>query len=187
MHNLHFILIKAEEATHAAFEAENLILNWGDENNWRRVGGIASEDGSDDIENESHGRWGLSFLDDVDNVPKEGTYFSRAVAYLQLHLTEPVTFPSGPFSTHADLPSAISVLGDTLRAFDIENGDTHDLWRIGRNLKHLSELIDSRRARAQGEAIPQFYDWQFDYFGLTDMTEQSEGTMRYLVFLDMNS
>jgi hypothetical protein len=187
MHNLHFILIKADEATHAAFEAENLILNWGDENNWRRVGGIASEDGSDDIENESDGRWGLSFLDDADGVPREGTYFSRAVAFLDREITKPVTVLGPPYSAHPNLRSAIDALGGMLRAFDIENGDTHDLWRIGRDLKHLSELIDSRRARAQGDAIPQFYDWQFDYFGLTDMTGQSEGARRYLVFLDMYS
>ena len=29
MHNLHFILIKADSATDAAFEAENLILRLG--------------------------------------------------------------------------------------------------------------------------------------------------------------
>jgi hypothetical protein len=187
MHNLHFILIKADAATAAAFEAENLILHWGDENNWRCVGGVASEDGSDDIENESDGRWGLSFLDGEEVIPKEGTYFSRAVAYLQLHLTEPVTFAFAPYSTHPNPGSAIRELGDRLRAFDPDLGNTNDLWGIGRNLKHLSELIDSRRAREQGEAIPQFYDWHLDYFGLTDMTEQSEGARRYLVFLDMHS
>ncbi len=96
MHNLHFILIKADAATDAAFEAENLILDWGDENNWRCVGGIASEDGSDDIENHDDGRWGLSFLDGEEGIPKEGTYFSRAVAYLHREITEPVTFLPHP-------------------------------------------------------------------------------------------
>jgi hypothetical protein len=187
MHNLHFLLIKADSATDAAFEAENLILDWGDENNWRRVGGIASEDGSDDVENESDGRWGLSFLDAEEGIPREGTYFSRAVAYLHREIAEPVTFAWAPYSTHRHTQSAIRELADMLAAFDPERGNTNDLWGIGRNLKHLSELIDSRRAREQGEGIPQFYDWQFDQFGLTDMTEQSDGARRYLVFLDMHS
>jgi hypothetical protein len=187
MHNLQFILIKANEARHAAFEAENLILDWGDENNWRRVGGVASEDGSDDIENADDGRWGLSFLDDEDRVSKEGTYFSRAVGYLHREITEPVTLNFAPYSTHSTMRMAIRELGDMLTVFDPDLGNTNDLWGIGRNLKHLSELIDSRRAREQGEEIPQFYDWQFDEFGLTDMTEQSDGARRYLVFLDMHS
>jgi hypothetical protein len=51
MHNLHFLLIKADAAIDAAAEADSLILDWGDEDNWRSIGGVASEDGSDDIEN----------------------------------------------------------------------------------------------------------------------------------------
>ena len=52
----------------------------------------------------------------------------------------------------------------------------------------LSELIASRRgSRSRVKKYPQFYDWQFDHFGLTDMTEQSVGARRYLVFLDMHS
>jgi hypothetical protein len=103
MHNLHFILIKADAARDAGFEAESLILGWGDENNWRRVGGIASEYGGDDIENDGDARWGLSFLDAEEGVPKDGTYFSRAAAYLQRQIMEPVTLPFGPYTTHSDV------------------------------------------------------------------------------------
>jgi hypothetical protein len=177
MHNLHFILIKADSANEAASEAENGMLDWGDENNWRRLGGVASEDGSDDIENHDNGLWGLSYLDKQDGVPKDGTYFSRAVAYLLRRITEPVT----------DLRSALSELGDRLREFDPDHGDSYDLWAIGRDLKHLSELMDSRKGLKHGTEIPEFYEWQFDHFGLTDMTEDSEGARRYLVFLDMHS
>jgi hypothetical protein len=187
MHNLHFILINAGSAAKAAFEAEHLILDWGNENNWRSIGGVASENGSDDIENHEHARWGLSFLDHEAGIPREGRYFNRAVAYLHREINEQVTLPWGPSSTHADLRSALDELSDTLSAFNPDRGDTSDLWAIGCNLKHLSELMDSRRAREQGEAIPQYYDWQFDQFGLTDMTEMSDGCRRYLVFLDMHS
>jgi hypothetical protein len=74
-----------------------------------------------------------------------------------------------------------------LRVFDPEHGNTFDLWAIGRNLKHLSEIMDSRNAARHGEEIPELFSWQFDEFGLTDMTEDSEGARRYLVFLDMHS
>jgi hypothetical protein len=187
MHNLHFILIKADSAADAAAEAENLILDWGDEDNRRRVGGVASEDGSDDIDNHDDGRWGLSFLDDEEGVSRDGTHFSRAVAYLHRQIAEPGAFPATPHSTHPDLDSALRELSDRLRAFDPARGDTHDLWCVRHNLKHLSELIDSRRRREQGEVIPEFFPWQFDHFGLTDLTAHSEGARRYLVFLDMHS
>ena len=36
MHNLHFILINADSAAEAASGVENEILDWSDENNWRR-------------------------------------------------------------------------------------------------------------------------------------------------------
>jgi hypothetical protein len=185
MHNLHFILLYADSAAEAAQEADSLILHWGDENNWRCIGGVASEDGSDNIENHDNGRWGLSYLDHVGVPPKDA--FSRAVAFLHSNVADPVIFPVTPHSTHRDLASALRDLGDRLRAFDPQSGDTHDLWCVRRNLKHLSELIDSRRQRAEGAAIPQFFPWQFDHFGLTDMTEDSVGARRYLVFLDMHS
>ena len=177
MHNLHFILIKADSATDAASEAENLILDWGNENNWRCVGGIASEDGSDDIENLDEGAWGLSFLDKEEGVPREGTYFSRAVAYLHRDITRPL----------ADLPSKLLGFSDRLRAFDPERGSPSQLEEIGRKLTHLSEHLYSRGAREHGKEIPELYEWKFDRDGLTDMTGGSEGVRRYLVFLDMHS
>ena len=177
MHNLHFILIKADSAAKAASAAENAILDWGDENNWRSVGGIASEDGSDDIENHDEGAWGLSDLDEEEGVPKEGTYFSRAVAYLHRDITRPL----------ADLPAKLLAFSDRLRAFDPEHGSPSQLEEIGRDLQHLSEHMVSRGAREGGVEIPQLYEWQFDRDGLTDMTGGSEGARRYLVFLDMHS
>lgn len=187
MHNLHFILINADSATKAAFEAEHSILDWGSENNWRSIGGIASEDGSDDVENHEDARWGLSFLDEEEGIPKEGTYFSRAVAYLHREIAQAIEFYAKPFSTHSELKSALLDLSDQLAAFDPDFGDTHDLSCVRHNLKHVSELIASRRQLKRGEAIPEFYGWQFAQFGLTDLTEHSQGARRYLVFLDMHS
>jgi hypothetical protein len=177
MHNLHFILIKADSAEDAASDAENLIVDWGNENNWRTVGGVAAEDGSDDIENHDDGGWGLTFLDEDKNVPKEGTYFSRAVAYLLSDIKEPL----------AKLPATLLELSDRLRSFDPQATGGFELWRISRDLQELSELMDSRSAHTCGAQIPELREWQFDQFGLTDMTGQSAGDRRYLVFLDMHS
>jgi hypothetical protein len=177
MHNLHFLLIKADSAAEAASEAESLILDWGDDNNWRTVGGVASEDGSDDIENHDDGRWPLSFLDRQEGIPREGTNFSRAVAHLHRQIAEPL----------AGLRPALARFGDELRAFDPEGESLWRLGEIGRELERLSEHLCTSRAGGDGAEIPEFYDWQLDRFGLTDLTEDSEGARRYLVFLDMHS
>ena len=177
MHNLHFILIKADSAKEAASDAENLIVDWGTENNWRSIGGVAAEDGSDDIENHDSGAWGLSSLDEDKDVPREGTYFSRAVTYLHNEIKEPL----------ADLPSTLLELSSRLRSFDPQAVGGFELWRIGRDLKSLSELMDSHAAHTCGAEISQLREWQFDEFGLTDLTSQSAGARRYLVFIDMHS
>lgn len=81
MHTLHFLLIFADSAADAADSAHAEIADWGNEDNWRRIGGIASEDGLDDVENAEGARWGLSFLDPNEPTPQSGTAFERAVAY----------------------------------------------------------------------------------------------------------
>jgi len=186
MHNLHLILVNADSAEEAASTVENEILHWGDENNWRRIGGIASEDGKDDVENHDSARWPLLFLDGED-MPKEGTYFSRMVAYLHAIIREPVTFPYRPYETYPDIRSALPALADVLRDFNPDTGDDHTLWAVGRNLAHLRALMKSKAALDAGKEIPEFYSWQLDNTGLTDLSEQSTGSRRYLVFLDMHS
>jgi hypothetical protein len=47
---LHFIVVRADSAKEAAEDVTSEIINWGNEDNWRSIGGIASEDGSDDID-----------------------------------------------------------------------------------------------------------------------------------------
>ena len=90
MHNLHLILINADSAEDAASSAESEILQWGNENNWRSIGGVASEDGADDIENHAESGWPLSFLDAEEGVPKDGNYFQRAIAYLKRGVCDPI-------------------------------------------------------------------------------------------------
>jgi hypothetical protein len=175
MHNLHFLLIKADSAADAASEVESLILDWGNENNWRSVGGVASEDGSDDIENHDYGRWGLSFLDKEEGIPRDGTHFRRAVAYLHHRIAEPL----------AQVRPALAGFSDELRAFDPEGPEPWRLGEIGRALARLSEHLCSRPASE--DETPELREWQFDEFGLTDLTYQSDGARRYLVFLDMHS
>jgi hypothetical protein len=184
MHNLHFILIRANDASGAVSNVEDLIDDWGTENNWRCVGGIASEDGSDDVENHNGGAWDLSFLIEEGGCSKDGTYFDRAVTYLHTQINDPVTLTCSPHSTYPDLRSACSGLGDALAHFDPEHDEYFNLWAIGGNVTHLSMLLKSCSAVQRSEDIPEHYSWQFDEFGLTDLTGESEGARRYIILLD---
>ena len=188
MHCLHFILINADSAEDAAGSTETEILEWGNENNWRSIGGVASEDGTDDIENHQDGRWSLSFLDSVESVPRDGTYFQRAVAYLKQSITDPIRLPYWSAAPeYPDMQAALRAIAGQLCEFDPDTGSSHVMWEASRALKHIEQILDARGALADAVDIPEFYRWDFEQFGLTDMTENTEGARRYLVFFDMHS
>lgn len=186
MHNIHFILVKAPSAHEAAAFASETIADWGDSNNWRSIGGIASEDGTDDVENLEDADWGLSFLEDEAGVPKQGNYFSRTIAYIRALITDPVQL-SGLSGSHGTINDAIAAVCNRMRAFDEASDDSHTLWQMGRNLNHLYELANARKALSQGGELAEFYAWQLDETGFTDMTQAADGQKRYIIFLDMHS
>lgn len=186
MHTLHFILLNADTAQDAASSAESEILEWGNDNNWRSIGGVASEDGADDIENHESTGWPLSFLDDSEGVPKKGTYFERAIAFLKRDIVDPIRLPYWPTPQYPDMKAALKGIADRLTDFDPDTGNSQVLWEAQRASERLKHILDARGALAS-DCIPEFYPWQFDEFGLTDMTENTEGAKRYLVFLDMHS
>ena len=74
MHNLHLLLINAPTATDAADKADALIDGWGNDNNYYSIGAVASEDGTDDID-DCDGEYPLSCVDDCDG----NTYFAKAL------------------------------------------------------------------------------------------------------------
>jgi hypothetical protein len=85
------------------------------------------------------------------------------------------------------LKAALRGIADRLYEFDPDTGSSHVMWEASRALKHIEQILDARGALADN-CIPEFYRWQFDeHGGLTDMTEDTEGSKRYLVFLDMHS
>ena len=45
MHNLHLVRVYASDPQDACNTVENEIMEWGNENNWRTIGGCISEDG----------------------------------------------------------------------------------------------------------------------------------------------
>lgn len=187
MHNLHFILVNAETAKDAASTVETEIAHWGTDNNWHSIGGIASEDGKDDIENHDSAAWALSFLDDEDTIPKEGTYFSRAVAYLHSVINAPITLRFPPYSEHADMESALEAVSEGIKSFDSSKDNPYILWAMAQSLKLMSGQLESQTHLKAGKPIPSLHEWQLTEMGLTDLTDPSSDEKRYIVFLDMHS
>lgn len=64
MHNLHYLVTRAENAQEACSQVESEISEWGTDNNWRTICGCISED--NEVYSTSEGRW----------TPKEGTTIS---------------------------------------------------------------------------------------------------------------
>lgn len=63
MHQLHFLLCQADSAEEAGGVMEESICNWGNENNWRTIGGISNLTEDDQLNYYDYdARWGLSYL-----------------------------------------------------------------------------------------------------------------------------
>lgn len=188
MHNLHFVMVKADSAQDAANNVESAISSWGNENNWRSIGGIASEDGAEDVENYADARWGLSYLDEENNALEEGNYFSKTTAHIRAMITQNVSLRN-LHGDYADIGSAVTALSDKLKQFRSENdaGDRRILFEVGADLKYLYEIANSKHLLEQGSSLPELYSWEFDEVGFTDLSEEDNDDKRYIVFLDMHS
>ncbi len=58
MHNLHFILVRASSGEKACQDAENQIIDFGTDNNWRTMCGAVSED--NEVYDAGDGRYRIS-------------------------------------------------------------------------------------------------------------------------------
>jgi hypothetical protein len=185
MHNLHYIIINAESADDAAESALLEIQDWGNENNWRKVGGVASEDGKDLIENHQDARWTLSGLKPDDALPDDNSYFAWAIADIWAKIDGDIKLPHHPYSKSFDLQ--VTLRGIALELLHSDCTNIELLWSASANLKYLHQIARGRAQREVENAIPEFYEWEFDECGLTDLTDNSEGAQRYLVMIDMHS
>ncbi|MEI7668606.1 MAG: hypothetical protein WCJ33_00810 [Pseudomonadota bacterium] len=185
-HNVHFLLIRANSAKEAACVADLNTREWGDKrNNYSRIGGIASQDGSNDIQNYDDGGWALAFLDSED-IPQNGNYYSKAATYIN-KLSAGNTINSNLPEHLTDFKTGIHNLREQLTHFnpDCYNGDELGTLRV--HLKHLYDVIGSNPALKTDLQIPELHAWNFIEEGCTDMTHLSLGKKRYIAILDMHS
>ena len=89
--NLHFCVVRAESVQSAGkIIASHIQQEFGGYDNYYTIGGIASEDGSDDLVcyHDTMSPFPLITLDDI-GVSKEGTYFARVIKWVSKSLPPP--------------------------------------------------------------------------------------------------
>lgn len=177
MHNLHLILVHAETPEDACVNAEDFIMDFGTENNWRCIGGCVSED-NEITDMDEYSRWYPSYTDKEGNKPYGSI---EALNEMMRRLVK----NDNTFSHKRDLIDAIDN-GDIKLS---EITDSMDLY-------YLKQYIDNRRSTillSNPEEFNVLEDeykaYKYDEVGVTDLRwgEKGEGEKTYVVLVDMHS
>jgi hypothetical protein len=165
MHNLHFILVKANSGEEACKKAENEIMDFGNENNWRTMCGAVSED--NEIYNAEDGRYRPET--DYTTIEKINECVSQWTKDSFYGETAKLKFDKG--ETNLDEWNAI------------------ELWSLSKWAKHLSEAHSYKDREFDILKGDTFYTCQFDECGVTDFTYDTndDGDKTWVVFCDMHS
>ena len=192
MHNLHYFVLRASSAVAAAEEIDAKLDSWGDDNNYYHIGGVACEDGTDNIDNWGKGdddNWvSLSQMDEDDDFPKTGTYYERALADVREEIDTPEDL-------NEEIQGVIKWLGD------ININGTQPplpgvlLWQGSEFLLTTKDKLHARQSDRLGP--PSYRPWKVDDFGMTPIIkghlddtglhEENTDQRRYVVFVDMHS
>ena len=160
MHNLHYILINGTDANDAALNAESAIEDFGNEDNWRTLGGIISIDGSSEaIHNYEGGRWSLEDLNKLEgDCPMDkinGELFGVAKESIR---------------TKDALVKALANLGSP---------DCGSLYALRED---IGQLISAQECLNRGT----LNEYQYDEYGMSDLRVGFTGK-GFIVMVDMHS
>lgn len=177
MHNLHFFAVNAESAEEAAATVEDSISDFGNADNWRCIGGVASASGNNDIICvDDSSRWSLNFLDDAEGQ----TYFEKAINYTKKCIKE---------SLGENPNIKIKEIADKLVEKPLEiNAEANyfGLWSLARDLEELGAALTANAKLLAGNKFPSYNYWELDKFGFTDDTDDSDDE-QFIVMIDMHS
>lgn len=166
MHNLHFILVKANSGEEACKQAENEIIDFGTDNNWRTMCGAVSED--NEVYDAQDGRYrpvesDMTTIDQINQVVKGWLSESFYGATAKEKLGK----------------------GET----NLDEWVSHELWSLSKYARHLSEAYNYKDREFDILKGDTFYGYEFDECGVSDMTYDTngDGDKTWVVFVDMHS
>ena len=170
MHNLHLVRVRADSAKEAMIKAEEGLLGWGDENNWRTACGAVSE--NDEVHSEPLGissrfppdHLGLT---SIEKINERCTVWANSPPY-------------GVKGFKAIKRAKFKDLMDNV------NTDRFNLWEAKKFLEFLYNTKDVRGRGTVNCLKDEIYPWVFDERGLTSI-EDGDTQTRWIVFIDMHS
>lgn len=165
MHNLHFIVVKASSGQEACREAENQIIDWGTENNWRIMCGAVSEDG--EVYDAQDGRYR----------PKDTDYLTIDAINEAVKGWLSESFYGATAKEKLDKGE-----------INLDEWNAVELWSLSKYARHLSESYPYKEREFDILKEDTFYAYQFDECGVTNLCYNSEdGDKTWIVFCDMHS
>ncbi len=171
MHNLHLVRINATSPKEACNKVENEIMDFGNENNWRCIGGCVSED-NEIYDHDDYSRWKPSdeHFDTIEKLNEvvKGWMKSDETEYYNRELIEAIDN------------------GDR-KLTDIT--DRMELYAIQEFVKKKKALISSGGIDEFEIMKSDYREYEYEECGLTamDYSEKGEGEKSYIVFIDMHS
>ncbi|WP_192485130.1 MULTISPECIES: hypothetical protein [Cysteiniphilum] len=163
MHNLHFIVTNADSHEDAICSIESEILDWGNENNWRSVFAAMS------VHDQS-----VFFADDDSrfNNIVESTYNSIK-------------------SIEEAINSDIQSVPYLDIALQFKSGDSQltelDYYKLEKYARHMHEAFKFKHKPYEIKSMQNYFEYQYDEFGITDFRCDGDPESSYIVFIDMHS
>ncbi len=165
MHNLHLVKVKANSGEEACQEVENLLMDFGNENNWRTFCGAVSED--NEVYNAGDGRYQPKDTDYI-TIEKINECVNDWIKSTWYGETARLKFEKGETN--------------------LSEWDSHELWSLSKLADHLSEAHPFRERPFDCMKDDCFFSYKYDECGLTDCTwSASDGDKTWIVFVDMHS
>ena len=165
MHNLHLVKVKADSGEQACKEVEILIMDFGNENNWRTICGAVSED--NEVFNAGDGRYEPKDTDyqSIDKINEAVNQWIKSSWYGKIAEDK---FAEGNFN--------------------LTEWDSHELWSLSKYAEHLSEAHPFRENPFDCMKDDCFFSYKYDECGFTDLTHSTtDGDKIWFVFVDMHS
>ena len=168
MHNLHFYVVKADNAKNACSEVDSLIDSFGDENNWRTICGCVSED------------------NEVHDIGKGDTFGGRYIpSDMNLTTIESINkLVAGWLGDEVRYSMIIKKLKESPDFTNKEIWKKHDLWCLEKYANSLYQRYDIGTFDVLKDS---HFAYQYDECGVTQYEGEQTTGKKYVVFIDMHS
>jgi hypothetical protein len=167
MHNLHYLVTRADSPQEACSQVESEISEWGTENNWRTICGCVSEDNV--IHSEGQGRWEPTEKDTIETINLQVSQWMNDDEYNKENFNICSKGKSdNPFEWYGAKKYCEQQFqkGMTMNSIKHDNRETFDVLK------------------------DEYYSWSLNECGVTlldvSQLENDGGSKLYVVFLDMH-